>query len=135
MVGSVSTVTYKRPASLWRLAAPAVLAICIKLSIPSCIRAPPLAVKKTMGNPFSRAVSKARVIRSPAAEPMEAIINRLSITPMTQGLPWMEQIPVTTASNRPVARRVFSSLRGNPQADRVAAIRLPSSSGRSRGRQ
>mgnify|MGYP007128024585 CR=1 FL=1 len=40
------------------------------------------------------------------------IINRLSITPMTQGLPWMEQVPVTTASNKPVARRVFSSLRG-----------------------
>ena len=44
VVGSVKKVMYRLPASLWRLTAPLVFAICISERMPSCILAPPETV-------------------------------------------------------------------------------------------
>ena len=58
VVGSVSTVIYRPPASLWRLTAAEILAICMSEVTPSCMRAPPDTVKPTTGSPNSAARSK-----------------------------------------------------------------------------
>ena len=42
---------------------------------------------------------------SPTTEPIDAIMNRVSITPIAQGLPMTVHSPVMTASRRPVLRR------------------------------
>ena len=70
--------------------------------IPSCIRAPPEQVKRTTGSLSSVARSTARVIFSPTACPILAIINLPSQTPITTGYPQIVAFPVTTASSSPV---------------------------------
>ena len=70
--------------------------------MPSCIRAPPDAVKATTGSPFSVAVSKARVIFSPTTLPMDAIMKWESMIMRTVREPLMVHSPVMTASRMPV---------------------------------
>ena len=79
-----------------------VFAICIRLKMPSCIRAPPLAEKMTSGRRLAVAYSTARVILSPTAVLMLPIKNRLSSTAATQATPPMRPVAVTAASRRPV---------------------------------
>ena len=54
-----------------------VLAICISESRPSCMRAPPLAVKQTNGSFCSRQTCTPRTKRSPTTEPIEPPRNRI----------------------------------------------------------
>ena len=89
-----------------------VLAICIRLKMPSCIRAPPLAEKMTRGRRLAVAYSTARVIFSPTAVLMLPIKNRLSSTAATTGVPSMRPVAVMTASFRPVLPVCASSFSG-----------------------
>ena len=82
--------------------AAAVLAICMREKIPSCIRAPPLAAKITRGSFRRWASSAARVIFSPTAVPMLPMRKRLSRAPKTARWPLTEPRAVTAASLRPV---------------------------------
>lgn len=50
VVGWVNTLMYSPPLAEKRSMAALVLAICIRLKMPSCIRAPPLAEKMTSGS-------------------------------------------------------------------------------------
>ena len=109
VVGSVSTAMYRSPASLWRLTAPEHLAICMRDTTPSCIRAPPEAVKPMTGRRWASANSNRRVIFSPTAEPMEAMIKLESMTNVAQDMPPMAAVPHRTASFSPVVLRAFSS--------------------------
>ncbi len=102
VVGWVSTLTYSPPFAEKRWIAALVLAICIRLKMPSCIRAPPLAEKMTRGRRLAVAYSTARVILSPTAVLMLPIKNRLSNTAATQATPPMRPTAVTAASCRPV---------------------------------
>ena len=79
-----------------------VLAICIRLKMPSCIRAPPLAVKMMSGRRWAAAYSTARVTFSPTPSPMLPMKKRLSITTTTAGWPSMRPTALTTASSSPV---------------------------------
>ena len=117
VVGSVSTLTYKSPASLCLFSAADVFAICIRETIPSCIRAPPEHANKITGSESFVALSTARVIFSPTASPILAIINLPSQTPITVSIPLIRPLPVTTASVSPVLScraLTFSSYPGNP---------------------
>ena len=98
VVGSVSTLTKSWPASWWRFKAAAVLAICIRETIPSCILAPPEQAKSTTGSFSLVARSTALVIFSPTLWPMLLIRNLASQTPITAGLPPILPQPVTMAS-------------------------------------
>ena len=98
VVGSVRTVMYSRPASLWRLTAPEVFAICMSERIPSCILAPPETVQTTIGSRLSVAYSKARVIFSPVTVPMLPIMNSASMTQRTVLMPSMVHTPQRTDS-------------------------------------
>ena len=63
------------------------------------------------------ALSTARVIFSPTASPILAIINLPSQTPITVSIPLIRPLPVTTASVSPVLScraLTFSSYPGNP---------------------
>ena len=102
VVGWVSTLTYSPPLAEKRWMAALVLAICIRLKMPSCMRAPPLAEKMTSGRRLAAAYSTARVIFSPTAVLMLPIKNRLSSTAATQATPPMRPVAVTAASRRPV---------------------------------
>ncbi len=62
VVGWVNTLMYSPPRAEKRSMAAEVFAICIRLKMPSCIRAPPLAEKMTSGSCFAAAYSMARVI-------------------------------------------------------------------------
>ena len=92
--------------------AAAVLAICIREKIPSCIRAPPLAENITSGSFFRAAYSAAWVIRSPTAVPILPMRNRLSITPKTALRPSILPSAVTAPSRRPVSTSSLASLAG-----------------------
>ena len=105
VVGSVSTVMYSSPAALCRATAPEVFAICIRDTMPSCIRAPPDAVNTMMGSPASVACSKARVSFSPTTLPILPIMYRGSITASVTGIPPIRQSPVIMASVSPVFAR------------------------------
>ena len=100
--GWVSTLTYSPPLAEKRWMAADVLAICIRLKMPSCIRAPPLAEKMTSGSRLAAAYSTARVIFSPTAVLMLPMKNRLSSTAATQATPPMRPTAVTAASRSPV---------------------------------
>ena len=69
VVGFVNNAMYGKPASSWRMSAPDVFAICMRLKAPSCMRAPPLAVTINSGSRRAVAVSISRVIFSPTADP------------------------------------------------------------------
>ncbi len=73
------------PASLWRLTAPLVFAICISERMPSCILAPPETVYPMTGRLCSVANSNRRVIFSPTTEPIEPIMKLDSITNRQHG--------------------------------------------------
>ena len=73
--------------------------------MPSCMRAPPDAVKITTGRRSSVARSTKRVTFSPTAEPMDPMKNRDSITPMATRRPAMRPTPVRTPSSKPVFSR------------------------------
>ena len=79
-----------------------VLAICISDRTPSCTRAPPLVTTVTNGSRRLAARSIARATFSPTTQPMLPPMKPKSSTARTEGLPPMEQVPVTTASDRPV---------------------------------
>src|SRR5690349_12306313 len=71
MVGSVRTeMNGCRAAESWWSAA-VVFAICMSERSPSCMRAPPVAVKHTKGSSSSQEACTARTKRSPTTEPME----------------------------------------------------------------
>ena len=100
--GVVSTLMYSPPLAEKRSMAALVLAICIRLKMPSCIRAPPLAEKMTSGSFLAAAYSMARVTRSPTAVLMLPMKKRLSSTAATTATPPMRPTAVTAASLRPV---------------------------------
>lgn len=110
VVGSVSTVIYRPPTSLWRLTAAEILAICISDVTPSCMRAPPETVKPTTGNPSSVARSNVRQIFSPTTEPIEPIIKLASIKKSAVSQPQILPLPHTTASCSPERSLTLLSL-------------------------
>ena len=102
VVGSVSTVIYRSPASSCCLSAAEVFAICISDTIPSCILAPPEQVNIIIGSLSLVAFSAARVIFSPTFSPMLPIRKCESHTHITHSCPLIRHLPVTTASSSPV---------------------------------
>ena len=61
------------------------------------------------GRRWASANSNRRVIFSPTAEPMEAMIKLESMTNVAQNMPPMAAVPHRTASFSPVDLRAFSS--------------------------
>ena len=92
--------------------AAAVLAICIREKMPSCIRAPPLAAKMMRGRRRRVAYSAARVTFSPTAVPMLPMKKRLSSTTHTALCPMILPTAATAASRRPVSSSRTASLAG-----------------------
>ena len=84
VVGSASRTKYGTRSSPSRLRAAAVLAICMRERMPSCIRAPPEQVTMRRGVRFRAANSIARVIFSPTTDamlpPMKANSNTHTTT-------------------------------------------------------
>ena len=96
-----------KPACESRPRAALVFAICMSEKIPSCMRAPPEALKMMHGI-FSRiAASTARVIFSPTAEPIAPPQKRKSITAAETRMPSIAPMPHTTASLRPLSFSYF----------------------------
>ena len=108
VVGSVITEIYSKPARLWRSTAALIFPICIRDTRPSCIRAPPDAVKIIKGKRSSVARSIVRVIFSPTTEPMEPIIKVDSIMQTAILRPFKSADPHRTASSKPLLVRFFS---------------------------
>ena len=104
VVGSVSTLIKSCPASWCRFKAAEVLAICMRDTMPSCMRAPPEHAKIMTGSFSLVALSTAAAIFSPTTCPMLLMMNRASHTPTTAGFLSMDPFPMTTAS----LSRVFS---------------------------
>ncbi len=75
VVGSVSTLMYGSRTSSRRIKAAEILAICIRLIAPSCMRAPPEAETIMSGTRISMERSIARVIFSPTTAPMLPPMN------------------------------------------------------------
>ncbi|GIW74213.1 MAG: hypothetical protein KatS3mg103_0735 [Phycisphaerales bacterium] len=111
MVGSASTLMNSPPAWSCRASAALVLAICIRLSVLSCIRAPPEQLTSTNGRPRSVASSTLRVTVSPTTLPIEPIMNPRSSEHSTAWRPFTKPTPATTASARPVRRCSSASRR------------------------
>ncbi len=100
--GSARMVTNGDVASLIRSTAQLVLAICMRLRMPSCMRAPPEVHTATSGRSSPLASSALLQSFSPTTLPMLPPMNPKSITASTQGVLSMLAIPVTMASPRPV---------------------------------
>ena len=100
--GSTRTETKGERASVIRSTAHVVLAICMRLRIPSCMRAPPELHTVMIGNPSLTASSADRQNRSPTTLPMLPPMNPKSRTTSTQPTPSIRAVPVMTASVRPV---------------------------------
>ena len=96
---------YRPPFSLKSAMAALVFAICMRDRMPSCMRAPPLALNMISGSLWSRAYSMASVILSPTATPMLPMKNRLLSTQTTAGMRSMSPRTVTAASLMPVLSR------------------------------
>ena len=77
----------------WAIAAE-VLAICMRESTPSCIRAPPEAETRTSGIFFSCDRRASRAIFSPTTEPIEPPMNAKFMTPKLNGSPSSLAVPV-----------------------------------------
>ncbi len=75
VVGSVSTLMYGMRSSSRRMSAAEILAICIRLMAPSCMRAPPEAETIISGAFWAMERSMARVIFSPITHPMLPPMN------------------------------------------------------------
>ena len=127
VVGSVSTLIYRSPASLCRFKAAEVFAICIRETIPSCILAPPEHAKRITGSPSLVARSTARAIFSPTASPMLAMRKRPSQTPNTTSVPSILALPVTMASLSPVFSRSPLSFSSYPLYSSGFGVSRPSS--------
>jgi len=82
--------------------APQVLAICIRLNMPSYMRAPPLVEMMTTGRAFSVPASIRRVSFSPTTDPIEPPRKLKSITPSPRRCFAILPMPVMTASFKPV---------------------------------
>ena len=93
---------YGSPASEWYANAPQVLAICIRLNIPSYMRAPPLVEMMITGNFSFVPTSIRRVSFSPTTDPIEPPRNEKSMTPNAILCDPILQRPVITASFSPV---------------------------------
>jgi hypothetical protein len=98
--------------SFMRSTAQVVLAICMRLSMPSCMRAPPELQTATRGSPSAAARSAQRQKRSPTTLPMLPPMNPKSITAITQSLPWIWALPTTRASDKPVLSWADRTLSG-----------------------
>ena len=75
VVGCKRTLMKGSPAARSRSSAETVLAICMRLRIPSCMRAPPDACVRTTGSRSSVARSKSRAIFSPTTDPIDPPMN------------------------------------------------------------
>ncbi len=82
VVGSVSTLMNGTRASSSRIRAAEILAICIRLTAPSCMRAPPEADTMMSGVRWASERSMARVIFSPTTAPMLPPMNFISSAQM-----------------------------------------------------
>ncbi len=101
VVGSVRTEMNGKRSSWSRASAAEILPICIRLSVPSCIRAPPEAAKIMTAPRWSTAYSINLVIFSPTAEPIEPPMNDMSIAPTNVRCPPTIPLPEIIASGRP----------------------------------
>ena len=100
--GSARTVTNGDVASLIRSTAQLVLAICMRLRMPSCMRAPPEVHTATSGRSSPLASSALLQSFSPTTLPMLPPMNPKSITASTHGVLSMLAVPVMIASPSPV---------------------------------
>src|SRR5580692_4121886 len=98
VVGSVSTEIYGNFSASNRASAADTFASCIRLIVPSIIRAPPEQDTTISGCLVSIAISIARVTFSPTTAPIEPPINPNSIEQQTTGLPFSCPSAVITAS-------------------------------------
>ena len=71
-----------------------VLAICMRESTPSCIRAPPEVETRTSGIFFSWDRRASRAIFSPTTEPIEPPMKAKFMTPRLKGSPSSRALPV-----------------------------------------
>ena len=79
--------------------------ICIRLRMPSCIRAPPAAVNTTSGDLWLTAVSAALSRALPTAMPIEPPMKLKSCPAQTVARPNMSPCTTSIASCSPVLRR------------------------------
>ncbi len=82
--------------------------ICIRLTAPSCMRAPPEAETMTSGERDARERSMARVIFSPTTAPMLPPMKRTSMEQISTWRPPSLPRAATRASRSPVSRRAAS---------------------------
>ncbi len=92
-----------------RASAAEIFAICIRLTTPSIMRAPPEAETTMIGLRSLQARSTARVIASPTTAPMLPPINEYSMALTITGLPFMVPVALMMASFKPVEALLFSS--------------------------
>ena len=121
---------YGRRASEWYASAPQVLAICMRLNIPSYIRAPPLVEMMITGSFFFVPASIRRVSFSPTTDPIEPPRNEKSMMPSATRCGPIRHKPVITASFSPVLFWYRSSLDGyeaTPVNSRTSTLRMPAS--------
>ena len=90
-VGSVRIEMNASPSLSWRAAAAETLAICMSESMPSCMRAPPLAATLTIGTRRRLACSKALATFSPTTDPIVPPRNPKSTTASTTRRPPIRQ--------------------------------------------
>ena len=90
VVGSVMTEMYGKCAAAWRSMAHEVFAICMSETKPSCMRAPPEAVKMITGRCSAVARSNRRVTFSPTTLPMDPMKKVDSMMPMAHFKPAIE---------------------------------------------
>ncbi len=103
MVGSVRIEMKGWRAALNWCSAAVVLAICMSDSSPSCMRAPPVAVKHRNGSPSSQQSCTARTNRSPTTEPIEPPRKPNSKAAATTGTDLTAPCITTSASVSPVS--------------------------------
>jgi hypothetical protein len=93
-----------------RASAAEILAICIRLTTPSIMRAPPEAETTMIGLRSLHARSIARVIDSPTTAPMLPPIKEYSMALTMIGRPFIVPVALMMASFNPVVLLLFSSL-------------------------
>ena len=113
VVGSVSRLMKGSRASSRRARAAEILAICMRESVPSIMRAPPEQETITSGSRSATARSTARVTFSPTTTPMEPPMKPYSMTAITVGMPSMGATAETRASQ--AARLLVAVLRAGPR--------------------
>src|SRR5881396_696277 len=121
---------WRRFLRLWRAwsrraKAEEIFAICIRLSAPSCMRAPPEDETTTRAERFSSDRSMARVIFSPTTEPIDPPMKLYSMADKTTGTPSMCPSTLTTASRTPTfsGRDVRLSLYGLVELNSSGSVR------------